>query len=517
MARTALVVVSLAALAAAARAAPKQITSSPGDTVVQRFGATRSGLVALSSNGDLTPGDPGNADGSAEVYLLQLATGSLRQVTASAADSSSVRVTRDGRIVISSRGDLTPGAPGNGDGSFEAWLSTPATATAAASLVQMTSSAEDSFFQTFWDDEDRAFFASKGDLTPGAPGNADGANEVYVYDVATGTLTQLTNAPQASLIRAICGPERCGVVESGGDLTPGAPGNADHSTEVFLLDLDTLAFEQVTSSLGTTHYRGQDAAGRRLAFESTGDIVPGGNADASQEVYVYDRKTRTLTQLTHSAGASYFAGFVPRSRLVAVESREDLVPASASSPGNAGRSNEIYTVDVRSNRTVQHTASAGDSFLYQFATARSSRAAIVSTGDLTTGASVGHDEIWIERLGAKRRKAKRMTDGTHSVRFGGVDAHGHYLAFESTDDLVPGGNADGSREVFVTRTRHRPKLRQVTSGTVFSEFAGFAGDGRTLLVNSRDDLDRSVGNSDGSFEVFRLETRRPRGAVSSSP
>ncbi len=497
--------VFIAAAASGALAGTEQLTNSAGDTFVERFGPPGANLIALSSTGNLVPGGAGNADGSAEVYLLDVATRGIRQLTASATDSSSARITAAGSVVLASRGDLTPGAPGNADGSFESYLFTPAAGAAPSSLEQLTSSVEDTFFQTYWDDGNRAFFVSKGNLAPGAPGNLDGQNEVFVYDVAGKSLSQLTNSPRASLIRAICAPERCGVLESAADLVPGAPGNADGSTEIFLLDLDTLAFEQITASAVNTSYRGQDANGHYFAFESKGDLVPGGNADGSREVYVYDRVAKSLHQATASAGDSSFRGFLPRKTIVVVESKADLVAGR-----NADGSTEIFTVDFVKRRTVQHTATAGDAFFAGFANARNGRAAIVSSAGLdgSGGAVPGTLQVFLQTLGKKAKRAKRLTNGSFDSFPEAFDAKGRYLVIGSRADLVPGGNADNSDEVFVARTKGKPKLRQLTSSPLASTLADFSDDGTTILVNSRGDLAPGApGNSDGSLEVFRIDYR----------
>lgn len=502
MRRIPCVCAAVALLAAPGAAAPEQLTASGGDTSVERLGPRRSGRVALRSSGDLTPGAPGNADGSVEVYALDLATGAIRQVTASDGDSSSVTVSRRGGVVVASREDLTPGSPGNDDGNFESWLWAPPSKAAPSGLAQLTSSGGDSFFQSFWADGDRALFVSKGDLAPGAPGNADGSNEVFVVDLLSGATRQLTSGARPTVIRAICGSARCGVLESRADLTPGAPGNADGSTELFLLDLDTDAIEQVTSSDADVRYRGRDARGRLLAFTSRGDLAPGnpGNADGSEEVFVYDRSSRKLRQVTASAADSAFEAFVPRSRIVVVGSRADLVP-----PGNADGSRELFTYDLDADELVQHTATAGDSTLFGFASRTGALAVVESTGDLDRSGASGASHVFVQRVGRVGRPAVRLTAGPLAASAAGLDRRGRRLAVESRADLVAGGNPDGSVEVFTFRTRHAPRLRQMTSSPESSSFAGFTGRGGEMLVTSRGTLDPSgPGNADGSLEVFRV-------------
>lgn len=510
---------TLAAVAIGASAAPEQLTSSAGDSSVQRIGPPGTGVVAIRSSGDLKPADPGNADGSSEVYLLRLADRSLRQLTNSNADSSASWITGRGLVFVSSDGDLTPLAPGNADGSVESWVFRPGTRAVPGELTQVTASADDTSFRTFWERGGRAFLTSQGDLTPAAPGNADGSREIYSYDPGADRLVQLTSSADDSTFRTVLERGGACVIESRGDLTPGRPGNTDGSRELYLVDLRTLAMRQITSSSRDARYRGHDDAERFVAFECDGDLTPAdaaqtGNADGSQEVYVYDRRARRLRQMTHSPGDSSFAGFVPHSRLVAVESREDLVPATPETPGNADRSREVFTVDLVNGRIAQETASLGDSTLEGFAGARNSLAAIVSDGDLDGGtAAVGVDQVFLAEIGAHRGAPRRVTNGATASSFRAFDPSGRALVIETRADLVPAGpqspgNADLSREVFLARTTGRPRVQQLTASPEDSSFAGFTGDGRTLLVNSRGDFDPAgPGNADGSLEVFAFRYR----------
>jgi hypothetical protein len=501
------VVLALCAIAEAKKAPPPpvQITSSTGDSKVERVGGKGVPFAAIGSTGNLAVG-AGNADGSHEVYELRELDNSLVQVTNSTGDSSSNRVITGGQMVVASQADLTPGGEygGNADGSFEAWLFIPDSITHSGDLLsQGTGSTEDSFFQTFFDDEKQAFFNSKGDLAPGAPGNTDRTNEVFSCDLATRAMTQYTNSARNSLIRGVCRTEACAIVESQGDLAPGLPGNADGSFDLFLIDLATKAITQITNSTVDSRYRGQDAIGRYLGIESTGDLTPGapGNADGSREVFVYDRVDKTLTQLTNSLLDSYFDGFVPRTRLVLIDTKANLVPGK-----NGDGSNELFTVDIVTKRTVQQTLTLGDSYFAGFAGDKNGLIAVVSTGDVsrrTTTVSPTFD-AWMLVVGKKALRGKRLTRGTTDSDVQGFDATGKYVAIESSSDLVAGKNNDLSKEVFVARTTGAPKLKQVTSSVVESLFGGFTTDGKTLLVSSRGDLAPAGGNADGSFEVFRV-------------
>ena len=483
-------------LVAFADAAPEQITASAGDSRVDRFAPGRTGLGAIVSDGDLTPGAPGNVDGSREAWFVDFDGGGLTQVTSSSRNAGALRVTQDGDVIVASTGDLTPGAPGNEDRSYETWF----WERSSGRLQQLTATASDTFFQAYYRDGRRAFFVSKGDLTPGDPGNTDRRNEVFSYSLANDEFAQLTSTPEESLTRAIDPKGRYALVQSRGDLTPGAPGNADGSWELFLLDLQTLDIEQVTATSGDSIYAGWSADGRYLAFTSTGDFPAGGNADGSREVFVLDVGNRDVRQITASAGDSDYAGFGPRPHRIGVVSRADLLP-----DGDGDGSQEVFVRNLRNDRFQQLTRSPADSWLVGFAP-RGRWAAVVSVGDLAAGApgnADGSEELYLVKVGVKKRMTVQATDGDANVDFGGFDKHARFVGVTTTGDLVPGRNSDGSREAFVIRVNRRASISQLTESTLDSEIGGFLPDGKRLVLHSHADLDSSgPGNADGSQEVF---------------
>jgi Tol biopolymer transport system component len=487
---------ALAALAAFAQAAPEQITASAGDSRVDRFAPGRSGLGAVVSDGDLTPGAPGNTDGSREAYFVDFDKGRVTQVTSSDRNSGALRVTEDGDVVVASTGDLTPGDPGNADRSWETWFWTRS----SGRLQQLTATSEDTFFQAYYREGRRAFFVSKGDLTPGDPGNAERRNEVFSYHLGNDDFRQLTSTPEESLTRAIDPKGRFALIQSRGDLTPGAPGNADGSWELFLLDLQTLEVEQRTSSAGDSIYAGWSDNGRYVAFTSTGDLVAGGNGDGSREVFVLDVNKGGVRQITASGGDSDFADFGPRSHRVGVHSRADLLPE-----GDGDGSQEVFVRNLRNDRMKQLTRSDGDSWLLGFAP-KGRWSAIVSIGDLTPGApgnADGSEELYLVKVGRKSRTTVQATDGDAYVGYAGFDKKARFVGVTSRGDLVPGRNTDGSSEAYLVRVRRKAGVVQLTESDADSSVGGFLPDGKRLVLHSRADLDPSgPGNADGSQEVF---------------
>jgi Tol biopolymer transport system component len=494
-----------AAVSAAAVADTVQVTASAADSALTRAGvAPRCRWCAIESTADLTPGAPGNADGSREIWRLDLRDGRLVQATDSAGTVGCARVSRFGDLVLAAREDLTPGAPGNADGSWESWIFDGD----ARVLRQVTAGGGDSFFQAFTDVNRRAVLVSESALAGGA--NADGADEVYAYDVARRALTRLTDSGGVSLSRGVAADGSFAFVESTGDLVPGGPGNADGSRELFAVDLDGRRTRQLTASDRDARFTARDDAGRFVAVESRGDLAGGGNADGSQEVFVLDLRSGAVRQATSSAGDSECAGFLPRSRRVVVRSREELAPG-----GDGDRSAELFVVDAVTGATQRVTRSSGDAALVDLGRAPARWAVISCTGDLrpdVAGGGTGTPDLYLVRLGAQPSRPVRLTAGDPGAHAAGFTDRSRRLALDTTNDLVPGGNADGSREAFLVDPGAAPRIAQVSASTGDTRVAAASPGLRVLVLESRGDLAPGApGNADGSREIYLHRFGRERG------
>jgi Tol biopolymer transport system component len=491
----------------------QQVTSgTDADSHVGPIGPAGSPYVAINTASDPTPNDPGNADGSTEVCLLNTRTGTFTQATnwrgtttlASAAD----QFLRDGAIVVESRADLTPGAPGHDAGILADYIYTPARGAAPASLVQVTpaSGTFDVTFRGAYQNDRRLIFRSNGDLVVG--GNTDASAELYVYDRDAKTFTQLTRGTGSTSFIGLCDHGRRAVVTSTSDLT-GTGTNADGSVEMFLVNLRTPAFEQVTSGNATSMSSFViDPAGRRIAFSTAGELgtVPG-NADGSTEAYVYDIVTKELQQVTSSSDDSTIADFVAGTSLVVVSSDADFVPQTPTTPGNADHSTELFTFDLRTQAILQRTASLGDCTYRMPPRGRGRPALITSDGDLAPGAPgnfSGRKQIYQMQLGARLSPLVQLTAGDRDCTVGGVDDSGRVLAITSQSDLVLGQNGGHANQVFLANLYGPLSIRQLPSQTA-STFKGFLHDGRSLLIESKGEFTPTAPrNADGSREVFRI-------------
>jgi hypothetical protein len=284
-----------------------QLTNTTGGSNVRAATNAAGTRIAFDSTSDLTPGAPGNADGNREIFLVDTTTATFTQLTNTTGigiddGNFSPAINAAGtRIAFQSTRDLTPGAPGNADGNQEIFLFDTTTAT-FTQLTNTTGGANSG--AAINSNGTRIAFESNRNLTPGAPGNADGNFEIFLFDTTTATFTQLTNTTGGDNFSAAINAVGTRIAfDSDRNLTPGAPGNADGNTEIFLFDTTTATFTQLTNTTGGNNiFAAIDAAGTRIAFQSNRDLTPGapGNADGNTEIFLASTAA-TLTNLSTRA------------------------------------------------------------------------------------------------------------------------------------------------------------------------------------------------------------------------
>src|SRR4029453_3619068 len=86
------------------------------------------------------------------------------------------------------------------------------------------------------------------------------------------------------------------------DLVPG--GNADGNAELFYMNADGTGLGQLTASVGGfgAGNTSLDLGGHRIVFTSDRDLIPGQNADGNDELFGINVDGTGLRQLTHTTG-----------------------------------------------------------------------------------------------------------------------------------------------------------------------------------------------------------------------
>jgi Tol biopolymer transport system component len=331
--------------------------------------------IAFLSNRDLTGA---NADGNFEIFLYNTQPGSFTQITNSTAEMAftnfDVSISGNGtRIAFLSTLNLTGG---NADGNGEVFLFDAAT----FSFTQVTDTTVfgGSGDLALSDEGTRLAFRSSYDLTGGNP---DGNQEILLYNTQTGGFTQLTNTTGINNFNpTISGNGTRVAFESLHHLTGGNP---DGNFEIFLYDAQAGDLTQVTdSTAGFNSPTSLDDAGTRIGFHSKCDLT-GDNADLNTEIFLYD-STSGIAQVTNTTGeAGIFPNFAASisgdgTRLTFLSNR-DLTG------GNADGNDEIIIYDTQAGSFTQVTDTTGEFNGTPSITGDGSRIAFVSNQDLTGG------------------------------------------------------------------------------------------------------------------------------------
>lgn len=372
---------------------------------------------------------------------------------------------------------------------------------ASAAVVQLTSdptySSERAAISA---DGSSVAFDSEADL---AGGNADHSYEIFVINADGTGLRQLTASSTASFTScraSVSGDGSKVAFQSDQDLTGG---NADNSMEVFIVNADGTGLLQLTSSSG---WRSNceavlSADGSKVVFSSSNDLT-GGNADNSTEIFVVNSDGTGLTQVTSSVFGTDFCCMpdISADGSKVVFQSDGVLIGSA----NLDKSMEVFAANSDGTGLVQLTDQLSTS--YACCTAKisgdGSKVTFASDADLT-GANGDHtEEIFVVN-----------TDGTGLAQLSSdsvvtnesddpcINADGSVVVFESSADLT-GGNPDYSDEIMVVNS-DGTGLLQLTSASlaaVDSQNPCISADGSKVAFDSEADL--TGGNADANEEVF---------------
>jgi Tol biopolymer transport system component len=345
--------------------------------------------MAFQSSADLT-GD--NADGNLEIFLFDTTSETITQITNTTGGdtaNASASINADGtRIAFESTRDLT------GENSVlnrELFLFDTTTST----FTQLTGGGGgQKYLPSINADGTRIAFESNANLTNE---NFNFNSEIYLADTSGDSviITQITNTANGD------GSHRPSINSTGTriafdsdrDLTGG---NSDLNREIFLYDITSPAFTQLTDSTdGGGYLVGNfapsiDADGTRIAFFSNRDLT-GGNSDLNHEIFLFDTTTPGLSQLTNSTGD--YGNFSPS---INADGTRIAFHSSRNLTGyNADNTAEIFVFDTTTNYITQVTdASAGDSHDAAI-NADGTRIAFVSRAALTPDNLDGFDEIFL--------------------------------------------------------------------------------------------------------------------------
>ena len=313
--------------------------------------------VVFSSSADLLPGQ--NADGNPEIFLFDAAADRLTQLTRTAPPAVNHAPSIDGAgraVVFLSTGDLVKGR--NRDGSAEVFsIDLPGGKPAQLTRIDAPPSAEPRPLPiaaaSITRDGAAVVIASSAELVRGR--NRERVPQIFLYDRAKKAMRQLTDRAHAhggehhhgAPAVSDDGRRLVLVVDDEGEVPSHTTGRTDPAQRALVV-LDT-ATGATTRLLSADNCRIDDPSvngdATVVVFASTCDFL-GTNQDRGQpnlEVFVYQRATGLVTQLTHTIRDFNHTPSVDRSgRRIAFGSDRDIHRG-----GNLDENSEIFYATLR--------------------------------------------------------------------------------------------------------------------------------------------------------------------------
>ncbi|GAB4222802.1 MAG: hypothetical protein Kow0062_21520 [Acidobacteriota bacterium] len=383
------------------------------------------------------------------------------------------------------------------------------------------------------DDGSRIVFASDADPL-GL--NADRTDEIFTILADGSGLAQLTASDGDSAAPALSGDGSWIAFQSDGDLV-GA--NPSRQTEIFVVRPDGTGLAQLTQTNALLDF-GQPGAfapsivddGQWLVFFSNHYVFPFTNLDSNFEIWRINRDGTGLQALTSSALSA--GSFLPvvsggGTRIAFLTLAEfgggpngdgslELVAMGADGSGKRQLTDGswVFAGDAALSPAGTQVVYVADTdpvgagaSLERVEVGNGARTTLVPAGtddpqapsvaaDESTIAFARGGEIWAVQ--ADGGDLRQLTFGAGGSARPAIAVDARKVVFDSVDDLA-GGNADGTREIFLVAD-DGTGLVQLTSAAAGESRAPRADAAAQWVVfESTADLDGS--NPDGSFEVFR--------------
>lgn len=333
----------------------------------------------------------------------------------------------------------------------------------------------------------RIAFASSSDPLGS---NADGNQEIFVYDLTTSTLAQITNTSDGSNRSPSISDAGNRIAFASDSSTLGT--NPDGNQEIYLYDTTTSTLTQVTNTTGISSSNPSISGnGSRIAFQSDGDLT-GGNSDGNDEIFLYDFTTLTFTQVTDSSSVSGQFSRNPSTssdgRFTAFVSNADLTG------GNADGSVEVFRYDNIGGTFIQLTDDFA--FVVHLAPSISGNGNLVAFNALN---ALFATESIIRANASTTTLTPIIISPAGSNYLPSISGDGNFIAFGDVTDPL-GTNGDGNREIFLFDTV-TSAFTQITTSTGGSNAnPNCNGDGSSIVFDS--DRDLTGSNADGNREIF---------------
>lgn len=375
------------------------------------------------------------------------------------------------------------------------WLH-PVVADAQFTLTQITNTPQEggNWSPSINADGTRIAFASDRDLVGT---NADGNEEIFRW-ISPSTFIQITNTVACSNDEPSMNADGTRIAfMSNCDLAPGSPGNADGSNEIFLWVQGVVGFTQITNSSVASESPSINSDGTKIAFWSRSNPL-GTNADGNEEIFRW-ASPATFTQITTTLGGFGSANLNPSINAdgtrIAFSSSVD--PDDSADLYDSGQDIYLY-IQGSGISQITNTSGSGQNLSPRIS-GDGARIVFISSRNPDGGAPDGDLEVFLWTTPSTIIQITDTAGGTSVCP--SINSNGTRIAFCYNGDLTS-GNADLNREVFLWI--EGGGLTQITDTTGgFNASPSINADGTRIAFSSNRDLaSGSPGNTDGNEEIF---------------
>jgi len=251
-----------------------QVTSDPDEDSREPSVNADCTLIAFRSDADIDD----NPENNSEIYIFDTVAGTFTQITFTTSGTSrDPSINASGtRVAFQSTANINNG---NADTNDEIYLFDTTTGIFTQITFTTSGTSEEPSISA---DGTRVAFSSNANINGGNP---DGNREMYFYDTTTGIITQITDEPDGnSDDAAISGDGMRIGFDSRANINGGNP---EGNEEVYIFDIITGIITQLTDEpTGDSEDPALSADGTYIAFESEADINGGNTDDDNEEVYL---------------------------------------------------------------------------------------------------------------------------------------------------------------------------------------------------------------------------------------
>ncbi|MGE3362826.1 MAG: Ig-like domain-containing protein [Rhizobiaceae bacterium] len=328
--------------------------------VISEDGST---VAFQSEASNLVPGQTDANGNTRDIFVYDVATGAITNITQAGGGFSYLPViSADGSTVAFTSGasDLVPGQT---DANGTDVIFVYDVATGAITYITEAGNNFSAHPVISAVGSTIAFLSQASNLVPGQTDANGFTTDIFVYDVTTSNITNITQAGNGGSGAAIISADGSTVVfvSAASNLIPGQTDHNGSTQDIFVYDVETGEIINITQAGNLGSYAPVISAdGSTITFTSTAsNLIPGHTDDNgfTQDIFVYDVATGTITNITQAGNDNSNAPVISAdgSTIAFVSNASNLVPNDAN-----GNTQDIYVYDVATG-DITNITEAGNS------------------------------------------------------------------------------------------------------------------------------------------------------------